>query len=126
MVTYEALRANHRRFLALTGLTLTEFQLLLTAFVQSYQHLYPADQTIEGHPRQRSTGGGRKGLLQRPEDKLVFILVYLKTYPLQAVMAELFDLSQPRVNYWIHRLLPVLREALETRGDRPERNASHF
>ena len=52
---------------------------------------------------------GRKGLLHRPEDKLLFILVYLKTYPLQVVMGELFRLSQPQVNYWIHRLLPVLR-----------------
>jgi hypothetical protein len=37
--------------------------------------------------------------LHRPEDKLLFILVHLKTYPLQVVMGELFDLSQPQVNY---------------------------
>jgi hypothetical protein len=30
------------------------------------------------------------------------------------------------VNYWIHRLLPALREALEERGDRPARNGRHF
>ncbi len=46
---------------------------------------------------------------------------YLKTYPLQALMGELFGLSQPRVNYWIHRLLPVLREALDEVGVLPER-----
>jgi hypothetical protein len=126
MVTFKALQDNRRQFLALTGLTRPEFQLLLTAFARAYQHLYPTDQTIAGQPRQRTIGGGRKGLLHRPEDKLVFILVYLKTYPLQAVMAELFDLSQPPVNYWIHRLLPALRGALEERGDRPERNARHF
>jgi hypothetical protein len=28
----------------------------------------------------------------------LFILVYLKTYPLQAVMGELFGLSQPVVS----------------------------
>jgi hypothetical protein len=64
--------------------------------------------------------------LEQPEDKLLFLLVYLKTYPLQAVMAELFDLSQPRVNYWIHRLLPVLRLALDDLGVLPERDATHF
>jgi hypothetical protein len=37
-------------------------------------------------------------VLHRPEQKLLFLLVYLKTYPLQAVMAELFGLSQPGVN----------------------------
>jgi len=56
----------------------------------------------------------------------LFILVYLKTYPLQAVMGELFDLSQPQVNYWIHRLLPALQQALDDLGVCPERDGSHF
>jgi Helix-turn-helix of DDE superfamily endonuclease len=126
MITYEALRSDRRQFLALTGLTLSEFQRLLTAFPQAYQRVYPTDQTAAGQPRQRSVGGGCKGRLERPEDKLLFLLVYLKTYPLQAVMGELFDLSQPRVNYWIHRLLPVLRSALDDLGVLPERDPTHF
>src|SRR6266481_5747213 len=126
MTTYKALQADRRQFLALTGLTLSEFQRLLTAFPQAYQQHYPANQTAEGQLRQRSVGGGCKGQLEQPEDKLLFLLVYLKTYPLQAVMSELFDLSQPRVNYWIHRLLPVLRLALDDLGVLPERDATHF
>src|SRR5438874_2850047 len=126
MITYKALQADRRQFLTLTGLTLSEFQRLLSAFPQAYQQLYPANQTAEGQPRQRSVGGGCKGRLEQPEDKLLFLLVYLKTYPLQAVMGELFGLSQPRVNYWIHRLLPVLQGALDDLGVCPERNAAHF
>jgi DDE superfamily endonuclease/Helix-turn-helix of DDE superfamily endonuclease len=126
MVTYNTLQADRRQFLALTGLTLSEFELLLATFPRVYQRLYPAYQTTEGQSRQRSAGAGRKGLLHRPEDKLLFILVYLKTYPLQAVMGELFDLSQPQVNYWIHRLLPALRQALDDLGACPERDGSHF
>ena len=121
MVSYETLQADRRRSLALTGLTLPEFQRLLTAFARAYQRTYPAGQTAEGRPRRRSVGGGRKGSLRRPEDQLLFILVYLKTSPLQAVMGELFGLSQPQVNHWIHRLLPVLQEALDELGVRPER-----
>src|ERR1051325_9339182 len=105
MIRYEALRSDRRQFLALAGLTFSEFQRLLTAFPQAYQQLYPATQTAEGQPRQRAVGGGCKGRLERPEDKLLSILVYIKTYPLQAVVGELFDLSQPQVNYWVHRLL---------------------
>jgi hypothetical protein len=30
------------------------------------------------------------------------------------------------VNYWIHRLLPILREALDELGALPERDGSHF
>src|SRR5438552_1001431 len=126
MITDEALPAARRQFLALTGLTLSEFQRLLTAYPQAYQQHYAANQTAEGQPRQRSVGAGCKGRLEQPEDKLLFLLVYLKTYPLQAVMGELFDLSPPQVNYWIHRLLPVLRSALDALGVLPERNPAHF
>jgi hypothetical protein len=54
------------------------------------------------------------------------LLVYLKTYPLQVIMAELFGLSQPRVNYWLRRLLPILRDALDELGVLPERDPQAF
>src|SRR5262245_25066242 len=119
MIIYKALPADRRQFLARTGLTPSEFQRLLIAFPRAYEQLDPASQTAEGQPRRRSVGGGCKGRLEQPEDKLLFLLVYLKTYPLQAVLGELFDLSQPQVNYWIHRLLPVLRLALDDRACSP-------
>jgi len=34
-----------------------------------------------------------------------------------------FGLSQSQTNYWIHRLLPVLRQALQELGHTPEREA---
>ncbi|SRR6266567_1136515 len=126
MITYTALQTNRREFLAFTGLTLPEFQRLLAAFPRAYQQVYPADRTAEGQPRRRSVGAGRKGQLSRPEDKLLFILVYLKTYPLQVVMAKLFGLSQPQVNSWIHRLLPAFLAALDDLGVRPERDPRDF
>jgi hypothetical protein len=126
MITYKALQADRRQFLALTGLTLSEFQRLLSAFSQAYPQHYPANQTAAGQPRQRAVGGGCKGRLEQPEDKRLVLLVYLKTYPLQAVMGDLFDLSTPQVNHWVHRLLPVLRSALDDLGVLPERDARHF
>jgi hypothetical protein len=126
MMTYTQLRRNRRKFMAVTGLTVPEFESLLAAFSRAYQRTQPPGQTVEGQPRQRSAGGGRKGLLHRPEDKLLFILVYLKTYPLQVVIGELFGLSQPQANHWIGRLLPVLQAALDDLGVRPERDPSRF
>src|SRR6202051_876999 len=126
MVTYTELQSDRRKFLALTGLTFREFELLLTAFARCYELLYLPDQTLGGRPRQRVAGGGRKGVLCAPEQKLLLLLVYLKTYPLQTVLGELFGLSQPGVNYWIHRLLPILRQALDELGPLPERDPSHF
>jgi hypothetical protein len=126
MITYSALQRDRREFLALTGLTLQEFQVLFNAFSAAYDRRYPKDRTSADRPRQRCAGGGRKGVLHPPEQKLLFLLVYLKTYPLQVLMGELFGLSQPGVNYWIHRLLPVLRDALDSLGVLPERNPNNF
>jgi hypothetical protein len=126
MMTYNELKSNRRKFLALTGLTPQEFQQLLTAFRRSYELRFPPDQTMTGRPRQRFVGGGRKSSLDRPEEKLLFILVYLKTYSLQVLMGELFEMSQARANQWIHRLLPILRDSLDELGFRPERTAGQF
>jgi DDE superfamily endonuclease len=106
--------------------TLPEFELLLPAFARVYQHRHPTDRTMTGQPRQRSAGAGRTAVLAGPEQKLLFLLVYLKTYPLQVVLAELFGLSPSRVNYWLHQLLPVLREALDGLGVLPERDPQAF
>jgi DDE superfamily endonuclease len=126
MLTYTELRDDRRRFLALTGLRLPEFESLLAAFARSYERHYPADRTATGRPRQRRAGGGRTAVLHEPEQKLLFLLVYLKTYPLQVVMAELFGLSQPQVNHWLRRLLPVLGDALDDLGVLPEREGQSF
>jgi hypothetical protein len=57
-------------------------------------------------------------------DKLLFILVFQKTNPLQTMHGLQFQLSQPQTNYWIHHLLPVLQRALAALGMAPERDAS--
>lgn len=126
MITYAEIRGDRRRCLALTGLTLPEFDLLSAAFARSYGRLHPPDRTAEGQPRLRHAGGGRKGALDGPQQKLLFLLVYLKTYPLQVLMAELFGLSQPGVNHWLRRLLPVLHDALDELGVLPERDPRAF
>jgi hypothetical protein len=126
MISYTELQGNRRRFLALTGLTVPEFQWLLPAFARSYEALCSTGETLAGRPRQRFPGGGCHGVLHHPEQKRLFILVYLKTYPLQVLMGELFGLSQQGANFWIHRLLPVLRNALDDLGVLPERNPGQF
>src|SRR5919109_2351456 len=111
MLTYNALKDKAREFLAATGLKIEEFARLLPAFESAYHALYPLNQTAEGKTRQRLPGGGTKGTLRTVEDKLLFILVYQKTSPLQTLHGLQFGLSQPQTHYWIHRLLPVLRGA---------------
>lgn len=122
LLTYNALKEKAKEFLAATGLKIEEFTHLLPAFESAYYTLYPADQTAEGKTRQRQPGGGTKGTLRKFEDKLLFILVYQKTYPLQTMHDLQFGLSQPQTHYWIHRLLPVLQRALADLKMAPERD----
>ena len=126
MLEYRALRRDRRKFPAFTGLTLKEFKALLPAFAEAYRRKYLGHKTLAGKKRKRQVGGGRRGVSQATEQKLLFILVYLKAYPLQVVMGELFDISQVAANQWIHRLLPVLRDALTAIRVRPEREGRRF
>jgi hypothetical protein len=123
MLTYSTLKDKPREFLAATGLTHEEFARLLPAFAAAYAALYPPDQTLAGTVRQRQVGGGAKGVLPQLTDKLLFILVYQKTNPLQTLHGLHFKLSQPQANYWIHHLLPVVQRALAELDLVPERDA---
>ncbi len=123
MLTYETFKDRQRELLAATTLTPAEFDRLLPAFAAASAALHPPDQTLEGEPRQRQVGGGAKGALVQMGDKLLFILVYEKTNPLQTMQGLHFGLSQPQANHWIHHLLPVRRRALADLDMLPERDA---
>ena len=124
MLTYEQLKDHPRELLAATGLTVEEIERLLPEFETAYATRHPAQCTLAGKPRQRQPGGGAKGVLEQMADRLLFILVYMKTQPLQTMHGLQFGLSQPQANYWIHRLLPVLQAALQALGMMPERDGS--
>ena len=126
MVNYKQLRRNKRRFLALTGLTDKEFKVLLPSFQEAYEGVHPSHKTQSGRKRKRQVGGGRKAVLATMEDKLLFSLMYQKSYPLQELLAVTFGMSQAGVNHWVHRLLPILKTALEDLGMMPERDGSAF
>lgn len=126
MLTYEVLKASPRKFVTFTSLTPDEFLDLLPAFEQAYQAVYPASKTKVGKRRKRKAGAGRTSNLDSMEQKLLFALVYQKTYPLQSVQAELFGMAQSRANEWIHTLLPILKQALDDLGVMPERDPKNF
>ena len=126
MLRYVQAKRNARKFLALTGITPQEFNRLLPAFEHAYAQAFPVHLTQTRKPRQRKTGGGRKSPLEGIEQKLLFALVYQKTYPVQTLLGEVFELSQSRTNEWIHRLLPILKDALDDLGVLPERDPHKF
>ena len=78
---------------------------------------------LDGKPRtSRQFSVYKNCPLPTPEDRLFFLLTYLKTYSLQVVQGRLFGMGQSKANQWIHVLLPVLQVALQTLGDTPARS----
>ena len=126
MLNYATLKDNPREFLSMTSLMLEEFSALTPIFAEEYEATRSATHTQSGKPRERKAGGGNKPILATIEDKLVFILVYQKTYPLQTAQGVQFGLSQSQTNEWIHRLLPILERALARLDQMPEREAKAF
>ncbi|WP_166648015.1 transposase family protein [Hymenobacter sp. UV11] len=75
----------------------------------------------EQRPRQRKTGAGRKGVLASPQQKLLFSLYYLKTYPTFDVLAATFGLSRSKACENAHRLAKALERTLQAKGVLPVR-----
>ena len=123
MITYAKLAKNPKLFRSLTGLTLQAFQELSPAFEAAYETDLTRRDEQKADPRQRQRGGGRTSAIPEIADKLVFILVYFRLYPVQVLQGFLFDLSQPQANDWIHRLTPILNEALGYEQQLPARRA---
>jgi hypothetical protein len=111
-------------FLDFTSVTLDEFQLLVPPFESAFQ-AHMRVWRLDGKPRTARQFSVYKNCpLRTSEDRLFFILTYLKTYALQVVQGRLFGMRQSKANQWIHVLLPVLLTALRTLGDAPTRSLS--
>jgi len=109
-------------FLDLTSLTRDEFQQLIPPFEAAFQ-AHMAMWRLDGKPRTaRRFSVYNNCPLPTPEDRLLFILAYVKTYSLQVVQGRLFGMGQSKANQWIHVLLPVLLAALRALGDAPARS----
>ena len=100
-VQFTDVQARPTEFLDLTSLTLDEFQQLVPPFAVAF-HAHLAAWRLDGKPRTARRFTVYKNCpLPTPEDRLFFILVYLKTYALQVVQGRLF-LNVARKNHQSH------------------------
>src|SRR5882762_5779893 len=121
-VQFTDVQSRPLEFLDLTSLTLDEFQQLVLPFEAAFQ-THMAAWRLDGKPRTaRRFSVYQNCPLPTPEDRLFFLLTYLKTYSLQVVQGRLFGMGQSKANQWIHVLLPALLAALRTLGDAPTRS----
>jgi hypothetical protein len=123
MIRYKKLSQNPGKFLAMTGYTVEEFEALLPYFRVEFEN-YVAVYRLDGQKRtKRRYSEYKNSPLPTLEDKLLFILIYLKQGGLQEAHATLFDMHQPNANTWIHLLHTVLNQALAALGELPARVA---
>jgi Helix-turn-helix of DDE superfamily endonuclease len=82
-----------------------------------------AEWHLDGRPRTARRYTTYKNCrLPTAEDRLLFVLVYLKAYPLQVVQGRLFGMGRSKAHQWIHARWVVLRPTLRTLGDGPTRS----
>ena len=121
-VRFIELQSRPMEFLDFTSVTLNEFQQLVPPFETAFQ-CHMAVWRMDGKPRTARRFTVYKNCpLPTPEDRLLFVLTYVKTYALQVVQGRLFGMVQGKANQWIHVLLPALLAALRTLGDAPARS----
>jgi hypothetical protein len=112
--------------LELTSLTVEKFQRLAPPFEAAFQ-AHMAAWRLDGQPRTARRYTTYKNCpLPTPEDRLLFLLVYLKTYPLQVVQGRLFGMGQSKAHQWVHVLLVVLQATLHALGDASTRSLTEF
>lgn len=106
LFSYEAVKKKEDIFLSMTSITVEEFEVLNIPFKQCWKK----------HAKEKGI------VFDTIEDRLFFILFYLKTYPLQQVLAYCFEMSQGEANKHIHDLSHILKLALNKDGFVPPRN----
>ena len=114
MFSYKSAILNEKTFMSLTSLTISEFSELITTFSRQWEK-------HTGQEARDPKNGGRPPSLKTIEDRLFFILFYLKTYPLQEVIAYCFEINQGTANVLIHQLSHILKLTLAELGHVPAR-----
>ena len=107
--------ACERLMKSLTGMKTAEFKQLTQVFGKILH------ETAAQKKRERKVGGGQKGALRGIENKLFFILFYLKCYPTFDVAGFIFHVDRSRPCRWAQKFLPILEKVLKRTLSLPKR-----
>jgi Zn-finger nucleic acid-binding protein len=103
---------------ALTGLSTSEFEILLTSFEQVlYEHFASKE-------RKRKVGGGRIGALIGARDRLFYILFYAKVYPTYDLASFIFGVDRSRCFHWTKDFMQLVEKALGRNIVMPKRKVT--
>lgn len=105
---YEHLNRHSKVFPKVTGLTVAEFDDVVTDILPRYVEAEQA--RLQRPDRQRDMGAGRNYELEL-RDHLLLAVVWLRIYPTGVVLGYLFGVSAPTVSRTLARVLPLLEQA---------------
>jgi len=123
MTSFEKTACKPTELLSMTGYTLGEFNALLPSFEEA---LLECNKTLEGKERLNTPTLYKNSPFSSIADQLFFILIYMKQYTTQTMLGQLFGISQPKANLWIHYLMPILLSALDKMKALPSRDMQEF
>lgn len=125
-VRYQDIKRREREFVAWTSLTVDEFERLVAPFEAAF-HEHMSKWRLDGKPRtKRSYTTYQNCPLPTAEDRLLFVLSYVKGNPLQSNHGLLFGMAQGKTNSWLHALLPALRETFRQLAVAPSRSVQEL
>ena len=93
----------------LMGMSLQEFDLLLTKMEKAYPE--EERKRLSKRSRQREIGAGRRFVLSVRE-RILLLLFYYRTYATQDVAAEVFGVGQATVSRSIEQIAPVVKKCV--------------
>ena len=114
-----ALRTD-RLCTSLTGLKVSEFKALVADFAWNYGE-YEAKRIPK---RKRKLGGGRGSKIETIEEKLFYVLFYLKTYPTFDLASFYLGFARSKAHKWAHILFPILEQTMKRKLVLPQRKIS--
>ena len=99
-------KCEERTMRSITGMSILQFT-ELTIF---FEHMlcYSANKK----QRVRGIGGRHKGILRKSEQKVFFILFYLKVSPTYDLAAMFFQADRSQPCRWVKVFFPILEKAL--------------
>lgn len=117
MINLKRAMKSNRILKALTGLKRKGFLILAVRFGRNIEEVFKRERNINIHL-------GRPYTLRMAEEKLFFILFYMKCYPTFDVAGFIFNVDRASCCRWVHWFLPVLIKTLEKECVLPVRKIS--
>ena len=120
MLSYIKIYPKEKKFLSLTSLLPEEFDHLLPTFRAAwYQYHKHFDSSARRRKKPKLSYQNETRTLPSVEDKLFFILDFLKNNPSQELLAAMFEIDQGQASRWIKILDRVLHESFDRLGYLP-------